>query len=276
MSPEQLRSSKNVDTRTDIWALGIILYELVSGRFPFEDETVTGLCARIAADPPVPLHEHLPDVPPAFEAVVARCLSKNMKDRPQTVGELAAALRPFASPEAQLAVDRIVRIGGSARTGPAGVPDGLPSSPGSHGIVSVRGGVRSTTGFADTVGATSQVTNAGPGRRTTMLVGVGALVALALGGGLYLALRSAPGRVVAPDTPAVTTAIPAPAAPPVLAASSAPPMVSAPSASAPAASVPPTPTRPPGWPTTTPPRTTARPAPTTKPPTSDDLLLDRK
>jgi serine/threonine-protein kinase len=280
MSPEQLRSSKNVDTRTDIWALGVILYELVSGRFPFEDETVTGLCARIAADPPVPLHEHCPDVPPAFAAVVARCLSKDMSGRPQTVGELAIALRPFASPEVQLAVDRIVRIGVPARVRQASIPDGLPSSPSNPGIISVRGGIRSTTGFADTVGATSQATVLRKGRLTMpVLVAAGALAAAVLGGGLFLALRSPPSRAV-PDTTSATTATPAPAAlplpaasPPIEATAPAPASPATASASPPVASARPT-ARPTG--AAPPARTTARPGATTKPPTSDDLLLDRK
>jgi serine/threonine-protein kinase len=283
MSPEQLRSSKNVDTRTDIWALGVILYELVSGRFPFEDETVTGLCARIAADPPVPLHEHRPDVPPAFEAVVARCLSKDMGGRPQTVGELAVALRPFASPEVQLAVDRIVRTGGPARARQASIPDGLPSSPSNPGIISVRGGVRSTTGFADTVGATSQAMVLRRGRLTMpVLVAAGALGAVVLGVGLFLALRSGPSRVARPDTTSATTAPPAAAAPPLPAASppieataSAPSSPVTASASPPVASARPT-TRPAATATPTPVRTTTRPAATSKPPSSDDLLLDRK
>jgi serine/threonine-protein kinase len=283
MSPEQLRSSKNVDTRTDIWALGIILYELVSGRFPFEDETVTGLCARIAADPPVPLREHRADVPLAYEAVVARCLAKDMRDRPQTVGELAVALRPFASAEVQLAVDRIARIGAPVRSGQVSAPDGLPSSPGSEGIVNVRGGVRSTTGFADTVGATSQSTTSRKGRRTTTMVAVaGVLAALVLAGGLYVAFRSAPARVVASDGTGATTAVPATATPPVPAASSpteatatTPPSTPATSATAPPASARPTGT-PPAWAATATPARTTRPTPTTKPPTPDDLLLDRK
>jgi serine/threonine-protein kinase len=272
MSPEQLRSSKNVDLRTDIWALGVVLYELVSGRYPFEDETVTGLCARIAADPPVPLHEHRPDVPPAFEAVVMRCLSKAAKDRPQTVAELASALRAFASPEAQLAVDRIGRIAAPSRSSPA--------------VVSSRGAVSSPTGFADTVGATSQAAGARKGPLTpAVLVLGGVLAAAAVGGGLLLALRTAPPKAATPDptasqgTAAVTVA-PPPAASslPAASAASTPPSAPPPAATAPAVSAPPTtpPTAKPVLPVIA---TAARPAtrPTTsKPPSSDDLLLDRK
>ena len=85
MSPEQVRSSKTVDARTDVWALGVIAYELLAGVQPFEAETVTGLCAKIVADEPVPLRSIRPDVPAAFEAVVLKCLEKSPAARYQSV-----------------------------------------------------------------------------------------------------------------------------------------------------------------------------------------------
>jgi serine/threonine protein kinase len=273
MSPEQLRSSKNVDTRTDIWALGVILYELVAGRCPFEDETVTGLCARIAADPPTPLRQLRADVPPAFEAVVTRCLEKDMRNRPQTVAELAAALRPFASAELQLAVDRVVRIGGPARP-----PDAAPSS---SQVQSGAGRVHSPTGFADTVGATSQNAGTPKKRWSGPLLVAGAVVAvLALGTGAVLVVRSSSPGVAHPDPTGVpfaaaTAAATAPASTVVAAVEppAPPPSAAASPSSAPA--LPATASAPkllPRAPARTPPRS-AGPG---KPPSSDDLLLDRK
>lgn len=104
MSPEQLRSSKAVDARTDIWALGVVLYELASGRRPFTGDTFSALCLKIALEPPPPLPV---PVPPAFEAVVMRCLQKEPGDRFQTVTELAHALEPFH----QAAGSPLMRLG---------------------------------------------------------------------------------------------------------------------------------------------------------------------
>jgi serine/threonine-protein kinase len=129
MSPEQLRSSKNVDSRTDIWALGVILFELVAGAPPFEDETMTGLCAKIVADRPPLLRERRRDAPLEFEGVVARCLDKDVTRRFQTVGELAMALKPFAaSMDGRMSADRAARIGTPFRPPQASVPIVPPAS----------------------------------------------------------------------------------------------------------------------------------------------------
>ncbi|MBI5480071.1 MAG: serine/threonine protein kinase, partial [Deltaproteobacteria bacterium] len=109
MSPEQLRSPKTVDPRADIWALGVILYQLLSGRCPFEAEGVLELCAKILGETPTPLQVLWPDVPAAMEQVVRRCLEKRADDRFQTVAELADALAPLASPGARPLVGNIAR-----------------------------------------------------------------------------------------------------------------------------------------------------------------------
>jgi serine/threonine-protein kinase len=110
MSPEQLRSLKQVDTRADVWALGVILYQLLSGRRPFEADSMVATCAKIAADPPIPLRERKPDVPAGLEAIILRCLEKDVTRRIQSVAELARCLAPFGSERAPISVERIVRV----------------------------------------------------------------------------------------------------------------------------------------------------------------------
>jgi serine/threonine-protein kinase len=110
MSPEQIRSSKNVDARADVWALGTILHELVAGGPAYVADTVPGLLAMIVADAPPPLSACRPDTPPELEAIVLRCLEKDRERRFANVAEFARALERFASAETRPIVRRIARV----------------------------------------------------------------------------------------------------------------------------------------------------------------------
>jgi serine/threonine protein kinase len=117
MSPEQFRSSKNVDARTDIWALGTILFELVTGSTPFKATTVPELAIKIATEraPSAATLRH--DVPAPLAAVIARCLEREPDQRYRDVGELTVALAPFASATSLALVERVVGILGRPNTG---------------------------------------------------------------------------------------------------------------------------------------------------------------
>ncbi|MCC6647526.1 MAG: serine/threonine protein kinase [Polyangiaceae bacterium] len=94
MSPEQIRDPRDVDARADIWSLGVVLYELLSGALPFEGFTTSGLLARIVADPPVDLATRRPDLPPELLDAVRACLARDPALRPPDVATLAARLAP--------------------------------------------------------------------------------------------------------------------------------------------------------------------------------------
>ncbi len=96
MSPEQVRDARSVDARSDLWSVGIILQELLTGRPAFEGDTLPSVCARIVADPPEPIVR--PDVPPELLEVVARCLQKVPARRYQTAQALGDALRALRAP----------------------------------------------------------------------------------------------------------------------------------------------------------------------------------
>jgi eukaryotic-like serine/threonine-protein kinase len=107
MSPEQMRSSKDVDARSDIWALGVILYELVSGAQPFKADTMPELVVQIMEQPPPPLHGRRSDLPLGLDAVVARCLEKDRGKRFESIGAMAIALLPYAPKRSKISVERI-------------------------------------------------------------------------------------------------------------------------------------------------------------------------
>jgi serine/threonine-protein kinase len=109
MAPEQVRSAKDVDARADVWAIGVVLHELVTGTPPFGGETASAVCAAIVADPPASLVDKLPEAPPGLDAVILRCLDKDMTRRYRDLDEVARALRPFAPGERPAPVEPVVR-----------------------------------------------------------------------------------------------------------------------------------------------------------------------
>ena len=105
-SPEQLRGPHDVDGRTDIWALGAILYELVSGRTPFAADGFLEVCSKVMHAPVEPLGVLRPGIE-RLDAVIAHTLAKERERRFETVADLAVALAPFAPRRSLLSVERI-------------------------------------------------------------------------------------------------------------------------------------------------------------------------
>ncbi len=111
MAPEQIRSAKHVDQRADVWGLGIVLYELLTGKPPFDGDNIATLSAQIVLETPAPADTVRAEIPHGLAQAVARCLEKDPAGRFQNVAALARALQPFGTPASAPIVDRIARIG---------------------------------------------------------------------------------------------------------------------------------------------------------------------
>ncbi|HEX3775329.1 MAG TPA: serine/threonine-protein kinase [Polyangiaceae bacterium] len=110
MSPEQMRASPEVDARADIWSLGAVLFELLTGKSPFEGESVQVVCANVLSGEPSSLSASAEDAPEALDAILRRCLEKKPEARFESVSELAAALRDFVNSEGQSNTERGARL----------------------------------------------------------------------------------------------------------------------------------------------------------------------
>lgn len=217
MSPEQVRDARRVDGRTDIWALGVILQELITDAPVFHGESFPGVCAAIVADAPMPVRTMRPDVSTALEAIIGRCLEKDAKLRFQSVAELQAALMPLApqilrsgSFSQQVAyssgtreVANPIRVSPSAKPGDPTVASGPPDRSGpdrtleSARLATGQGSTQSALASTDPRVSVVEAPSSPPARsKARLLVPLG-LAALLGAGGIWLQSLPSPATTVA-------------------------------------------------------------------------------
>ncbi len=134
MSPEQIKNAASVDVRTDIWSLGVVLHQLLTGALPFRATNIASLAARITVDPPEPVRTLRADTPPDLERVILRCMEKDPAARFADVTELARALGPFA-PAGSVAALRVARTAETRRAVEAPAPSPASIGRGGGGAV---------------------------------------------------------------------------------------------------------------------------------------------
>jgi serine/threonine-protein kinase len=196
MSPEQLRNARNVDARCDIWALGVIVYELLARRTPFLADTLTELCFKVAQETPPRLKELRPEVPDELDAVVMRCLEKDPDKRIGSVAELARAIAPFAPASERALADRISNIG------PARSTTATDSQPGTNTAPS-------RTSAEDSAWGSTRAQNPTRMRYALLAAGAGAIGIAVLAS--VMLMQNAP--TVRPAAPPVTADLTPPVTP---------------------------------------------------------------
>lgn len=199
MSPEQIRATRSVDVRGDVWAFGVVLFELLTQTWPFGGESVFAMAAAITGDEPASLCTRRPDAPAALEVVIAHCLKKNRDERFASLAELGQALAPFGTARAAALSARIADVLGD--TG---------SPPRSRIAEQAIGAGSSRTGLSVTKEPWSSSTSAMKTRRLQWFSYVG-MAAVPVGVAVWTAARSfspaeTPEAPSAAEAPSVTAA----------------------------------------------------------------------
>ena len=210
MSPEQMRDPRNVDARSDIWSLGVVLYRLIAGRPPFEADTLGRLLSMVMHENPDLLSAIRNDLPPGFSETIQRCLEKDANARYSNIAELAYALAPFAVDPARArgVADRIAATLSVAQMPHQSIEISVRMSMPSG--INVVPSPSSPPGASDTGTAAPWAGTQGGGRRESTRAGLvwGAVVlaGLLVAGGLFAKVRSDRAEAVAASNAAAAAA----------------------------------------------------------------------
>ncbi len=215
MSPEQMRNSRKVDQRTDVWAIGVVAFQMATGNLPYEAEQMAELIAMVLEHDPPRASMFRPDIPPELDDVIAGALTKNIEERYQTVLDMARDLATvFGDDESVTRLRRIERMAASA----SGLTVTQPTGAFETVRVPTQGGT--TRGLTATGGVSHIRSRTMPPeeqKSKTPIIVSAIVLALLAGAGLAVALTRGTEEAAAPPAPAPVAA-PAPAPAPVPAA----------------------------------------------------------
>lgn len=222
MSPEQLRSARDVDARADIWSCGVILYELLTGEMPFFGENVGAVFAAILETEVAPPSSRSSGLPPGLDAVILRCLQRNADERWPSALELASALAPYASDQG-----RTIALAMGGRPSLRSLPEirsvvSRYATPRPPAIVETISSVPPAAGSVPPRHLDSMATTSGRVRRRIFTIATGlALVSVLAGAAVWKLRPSAAPAISASPSQSVAVTIQEPASASASAAASA-------------------------------------------------------
>ncbi|HSO33137.1 MAG TPA: protein kinase [Labilithrix sp.] len=230
MSPEQLTASSSVDARSDVWSLGVVLYECLAGSTPFPRGTAFEIGAQILSGNVARIAAARPEVPPTVDAIIARCLERNAAARYADASEVIAALEHSGVTPRAIAID-------PDREPPLLAPTRLGLGSAARSLPATRVAPLVAPGTVVMPVAPAAVPEPAarvPMRSTGVLLVVGAVALVALAGGIAVARQQKPvaaATMPAPTSPPSELSVAAPTAPTTSAAPLATPDVPAPRSS---------------------------------------------
>ena len=219
MAPEQARGSKEIDHRCDLYAAGAILYECVTGRVPFEAESVNELLFKIVLEPLIPPHSMAPELDPAFEELILQAMGREADARFQTAQQFREALGPYIAGRISTGTQVVERVVLTSQPPPATPRTALPISgneqtapidsdamraitdPNSRPRTSTPSGLQ---GLSKT--GPLQIGEPAPARRNSAWFAVGAVALVGIGGGVFYASTSK-GPSASASAPAPTESV---------------------------------------------------------------------
>lgn len=189
MAPEQAKGAKDIDTRVDIYAAGVILYEAVSGQVPFNADTFNELIFKIVLESPPPVEQVAPGLDPGFAAIVSKAMARDLTERFASCEDFLAALNAWAQSHASQApiAGQGAQAGQAARAGHA-VHTAAPAVTGPRVAAASAVDVRTKGAWSNTQGDVA-LTPAPPKKKTGMVLAIAAGLVVVLGGGAVTAYK---------------------------------------------------------------------------------------